>query len=113
MTAVAVARDGSIYAAAVGTKQPAPVVAPHARPPAPAPTATVHGERSGAPAPPQPRAGRAATGIRRDRGGVSGGSEVYRIEPNGNPRRIWSNAQDVVYAIAFDSSGHAAAGRGQ
>jgi hypothetical protein len=43
---------------------------------------------------------------------VSGGSEVYRIEPNGNPRRVWSHAQDVVYAIAFDNSGHALLGAG-
>jgi hypothetical protein len=37
---------------------------------------------------------------------------VYRIEPNGYPRRVWSHAQDVVYAMAFDSSGHALLGAG-
>ena len=44
--------------------------------------------------------------------GVSGGSDVFRIEPNGNPRRIWSHSQDVVYAIAFDSAGRALLGAG-
>jgi hypothetical protein len=43
---------------------------------------------------------------------VSGGSEVFRIETNGNPRRIWSNAQDVVYAIAFDAQGRVLLGAG-
>ena len=42
----------------------------------------------------------------------SGGSEVYRIEPDGNPRRVWSNAQDLVYAIAFDAQGRALLGAG-
>ena len=37
---------------------------------------------------------------------------MYRIEPNGNPRRIWSHAQDVVYAIAFDGAGRAVLGTG-
>ena len=45
--------------------------------------------------------------------GVSGGSEVYCIEPNGNPRRVWSHAQDVVYAIAFDAQGRVLVGRRQ
>ena len=36
-------------------------------------------------------------------GGVAGGSEVYRIDSDGAPRRMWTHAQDVVYAIAFDA----------
>jgi hypothetical protein len=43
---------------------------------------------------------------------VSGGTEVFRIEPNGNPERVWTNAQDVVYAIAFDAQGRALLGAG-
>ena len=57
-----------------------------------------------------PRASAASVGRARH---VSGGSEVYRIEPNGNPRRIWTHAQDVVYAIAFDAHGPGAARRGE
>jgi hypothetical protein len=111
VTAVAVARDGSIYAAAVGAKgasSPATALPPPAaqvvvnvpggaapggqagpgRPvPAPAPT----------PAPPA---------------GVAGGSEVYRIEPNGNPVKEWSQGQDAVYAIAFDASDRPVLGAG-
>ncbi len=110
VTAVAVARDGSIYAAAVGNKQagaPAPQPGPAPPPatvtvnppgaPAPAPAAS-----RPAPAPPPPAA--PAT--------IPGGSEVYRIEPNGNPRRIWNDAQAVVYAIAFDGTGRVVLGAG-
>jgi hypothetical protein len=43
---------------------------------------------------------------------VSGGSEIYRIDPDGAPRRMWSHAADVVYTIAFDSKGRAIAGCG-
>jgi hypothetical protein len=43
---------------------------------------------------------------------VAGGSEVYRIDPDGAPRRVWGHAQDVVYAIAFDSTGRAILGAG-
>jgi sugar lactone lactonase YvrE len=111
VTAVAVARNGSIYAAAVGGKQ-VPVPAPTAPTPAPAQPTAVSVNAPGAPvnqsaaraapAPPPPSLGPS----------VTGGSEVYRIEPNGDPRRIWSNAQDVVYAIAFDTSGRVLLGAG-
>ena len=37
---------------------------------------------------------------------------MYRIDPDGNPRRVWSHAQDVVYAIAFDAAGRALLGAG-
>ena len=44
--------------------------------------------------------------------GVAGGSEVYRIDADGAPRRVWGHAQDVVYAIAFDATGRALLGAG-
>ncbi len=111
VTAVAVARNGSIYAAAVGTKSaPAPASSSPA-PAAPAPgPAVVTVNAPGAPGAPRPAAPPppASTGS----GGVPGGSEVYRIEPNGNPRRIWSNTQDVVYAIALAGEGQVILGAG-
>ncbi|HEV2446473.1 MAG TPA: hypothetical protein VGS58_11145 [Candidatus Sulfopaludibacter sp.] len=112
VTAVAVGRDGSIYAAGVGNKQ-AGVAAPPPAPLAPAPTAaaTAQVAAPGTPGPAQPRPATpppASLGA----AGVPGGSEVWRIEPDGNPRRMWSNAQDVVYALAFDSAGRVLAGAG-
>jgi len=43
---------------------------------------------------------------------VSGGSEIYRIQADGYPRKVWSNSTDVVYAIGFDARGHAIVGTG-
>jgi hypothetical protein len=44
--------------------------------------------------------------------GIPGGSEVYRIQPDGYARRVWNHAQDVVYALAFDSQGRVILGTG-
>jgi hypothetical protein len=41
-----------------------------------------------------------------------GGSEVYRIAPDGSPRTLWSSKEDLVYALAFDSTGRLLAGTG-
>ncbi len=111
VTAVAVAADGAVYAAAVGTRTAQPLTAPLPPPAIPQVQVTVGaGVPSGAapppsrPAPiPPPGAAPAA---------VTGGSEVWRIEPGGAPRKVWSHPQDVVYAIAFDRAGHALIGAG-
>jgi sugar lactone lactonase YvrE len=108
VTAVALAKDGSIYAAGVGSKQ-GPSSAP---PPAPPPSPTVSAAPGGAqlqlhPAAPPP-ASMAPSGS-----GVSvTGSDVYRIDPAGNPQKIWSHAQDIIYAITFDAQGRALLGSG-
>jgi sugar lactone lactonase YvrE len=109
VTAVAVAAGGAVYAAAVGAKQAAlPAPAPVLPMPAAA-TVTVNAPGTPAPVARPPAQPPVSLGLP---AGVSGGSEVYRIEPNGNPRRIWSHAQDVVYAIAFDGAGRAVLGTG-
>jgi sugar lactone lactonase YvrE len=113
VTAVAVARDGAIYAAAVGSKAaPAPVAASPA--PAPAPAASAITVTISAPgsAPAAPRPVTAAAPAASATAGVSGGSDLYRIDPDGVPRRMWSNAQEVVYAIAFDAAGRPIIGAG-
>ncbi|MCS7315305.1 MAG: hypothetical protein RMI94_08835 [Bryobacterales bacterium] len=112
ITALAVAADGVIYAAGVGTKQPAP-----SAPPAPAPAATPQPSPlptllspqqqtrpQPTPSPLPPLATAAAP--------VTGGSEIYRIEPDGFPRRIWSHAQDIVYALVLDAEGRLLVGTG-
>src|SRR5712692_7560319 len=111
ITAVAVASDGTIYAAGVGNKQPAPPLPPPAPvnpiPPAPAPapagnTVTLTLGRPGAAPPPTLTAPAA----------ITGGSEIYRVTPDGDPRRVWNHAQDLIYALAFDSRGRLIAGSG-
>lgn len=44
--------------------------------------------------------------------GATGGSEVYRIAPDGSPLRIWTSSNDLVYALAFDERGNLLAGTG-
>ena len=101
ITAVAVAPDGTIYAAGVGNKLPPfPVPAPA---PAPAPTPAPNGRPPGAPAPPT-LAGPAPA--------IIGGSDIYRIQTDGYPRKVWTHAQDLVYALAFDQQGRVLAGTG-
>lgn len=96
ITAVAVAQDGAIYASGVGNKTAVAQAAPP--PPAPVPSPVLPGA---------PNVGNAR--ITPVTGGpgptIAGGSEVYRINPDGSPRKVWSNAQDIVYAIGFDAGG--------
>src|SRR5204863_6039536 len=107
-----VAKDGSIFAAGVGTKQTSspisvsapPPVAPSSAPAsAPGGPATVTVQRAAAP--PPATLAPASTG-------VSGGSEIYRIHPDGHPQKAWSHGQDVVYALGFDAQGRTLAGAG-
>ena len=100
ITAVAVAASGSIYAAGVGAKQPAAPPPPAS----PAPVAPVPqpSPLPGAPAPQARPAPVAPAPLPTTLAPLSGGSEVYRIDPDGFPRKVWSHAQDIVYAIGFD-----------
>lgn len=45
-------------------------------------------------------------------GGVSNGSDVYRIAPDGSPTRLWTSHEDIVYALSFDLQGRLLAGTG-
>ncbi|HLW77378.1 MAG TPA: hypothetical protein VKS01_10340, partial [Bryobacteraceae bacterium] len=109
ITAVAVAPDGSIYAAGSGTKTasslPPPAQAADG-PPAPSSSPGAAGTLTIRPiaTPPPPSVTPGA--------GVSGGSEIYRIQADGYPRKVWSDSAQVVYAIAFDGRGRAMAGTG-
>lgn len=44
--------------------------------------------------------------------GVPGGSEIYKISPDGSPLRLWNSRDDLAYTLAFDSQGHLLAGTG-
>jgi sugar lactone lactonase YvrE len=110
ITALAVDAQGSIFAAGAGEKRggPSQPLAGAAGPTAAAPTTTIvvqqaTGQATGAPgiAPiPFPNVMNL------------GGSEVYRIAPDGSPKTIWSSKDDLVYALAFDTSGRLLAGSG-
>ncbi len=111
VTSVAVGRDGSVYAAAVGNKQPStllpPPMAPQPVPVQPGPIAgqAVAAGPAARPAPQPVQAVPLAPSI-------VGGSEVIRIDKEGAPRRIWTHSNDVVYAICFDRQGRVLLGTG-
>jgi hypothetical protein len=111
VTAVAVSKTGAIFAACVGNKSFTPSLsAPQPTLPAlPAPGSpgVVTLAPAGAPhssGPPVSFGAPAAP--------IAGGSEVYRIDPDGSPRKVWSNAEDTVYAVAFDGKGKPVLGTG-
>jgi hypothetical protein len=114
ITALAIAADGSIWAAGVGDKAPAPAPAPAivpspAAPPKPAeppkPTlsaplqSTASAQTAPATAPPAPVP-------------PAGGSEIYRIASDGQPRVVWRHAQETVYAIVLDREAKPIVGTG-
>ena len=107
VTAVAVAPDGAIYAAGVGSKLGSSSTTPAPAPVSqPAPAAAAGGQlQLHVAAPPATMAP--------EGGAVSvTGSELYRIDASGNPQRIWSHGRDIVYAIGFDRQGHVLLGSG-
>jgi sugar lactone lactonase YvrE len=113
ITALAIDKAGNIYAAAGGEKRPGAPPAFPSPTPAPAPTPASGAAQSGmmilnvAPA-----VAGLTGGIPFPGAGATGGSEIYRIAPDGSPSRIWNSAQDLVYALAFDHAGRLLAGTG-
>jgi hypothetical protein len=118
ITALALDRAGNIYAAAVGEKHSGggPNTAGMA-----AALLTMGANAAAAGAPPQapgititpaPAAPQMAGPFPFPGGGASGGSDVYRIAPDGSPARLWTSHEDIVYALAFDAQGRLLAGTG-
>ncbi len=111
ITALAIDKVGNIYAAAAGEKHPASN-SPHEgltlSPPIQGATVPISGGNITitatpvGPASPFPAPGSGATG----------GSEIYRIAPDGAPSHLWSSHEDLVYALAFDQQGRLVAGTG-
>ena len=113
ITALAIDKDGNIYAAGVGEKRaggaPGSTTAPISTPTA-VPGGGAPGLGGGSPSPgaTQPM----VINIPGPGAGATGGSEVYRIAPDGSPSRIWSSREDIVYGLAFDGQGVLLAGTG-
>ena len=116
ITALAVDDAGNIYAAGAGEKR-------GGGPPPNAPAGSV-GIVIAAPGPPQPSGGvqisptgppgaaSAPTATVIPTMASLGGSEIYRLTPDGSPDTLWSSRDDLVYALAFDSTGRLLAGSG-
>ncbi len=106
ITALAIDKDGNIYAAGVGEKRAgAPttvsslsVTTTSSSGGTSTSSSNSTGSSTGTPAIPLPSS--------------TGGSEIYRVAPDGSPTRIWSSREDLVYALTFDSRGKLLAGTG-
>jgi hypothetical protein len=116
ITALAIDKTGNIYAAGVGEKHggTSPLGFPSAPVSIPSsPPSAITGPQSGmvissAPASTSP----ASISFPGPGPGAAGGSEIYRIAPDGSPRRLWSSHEDLVYALAFDQHGRLLVGTG-
>jgi sugar lactone lactonase YvrE len=113
ITALAIDKTGNIYAAGVGEKRPGvtpPVFPAPITTPTPAPTGAAQPGMVILNVNPSPSA--LVSSIPLPGSGASGGSEIYRIAPDGSPSRIWTSRDDLVYALAFDPAGRLIAGTG-
>jgi sugar lactone lactonase YvrE len=105
ITSLALDEAGNIYFAAAGEKRAggtapnAPLTIPVSSPP------------PGAAAPNSPPA-EAPVQVNTSSSGVAGGSEVYRIAPDGSPSRLWTSHDDLVYSLAFTRDKRLLAGTG-
>lgn len=116
ITALALDRSGNIYAAAVGEKRSGggstSVASALLTLGTSAPAAATTTPAPGIAITPAPSAPQTAGPFPFPGGGASGGSDVYRIAPDGSPTKIWTSREDIVYALAFDSQGRLLAGTG-
>jgi WD40 repeat protein len=116
ITALAIDKTGNIYAAGVGEKHGGTGAPGFSSPVISIPsssTASGAGSQSGivitnAPASAPP----SSISFPIPGAGAAGGSEIYRIAPDGSPSRLWSSHEDIVYALAFDQHGRLLAGTG-
>src|SRR5437660_214640 len=105
ITSLALDQSGNLYFAAAGEKHAGaassnvPLTLPAANP-APA--------QPGAPgSTPEP-----TVQLNTSSAAVAGGSEIYRIAPDGSPSRLWTSREDLVYSLAFVQKGRLLAGTG-
>jgi hypothetical protein len=114
ITALAIDKAGNIYAAGVGEKHSGTAAPGFAAPPvsiSSAPSAP-SGPQGGIVISTSPANTPMSMSFPVPGSGATGGSEVYRIAPDGSPRRVWSSHEDIVYALAFDQRGRLLAGTG-
>jgi hypothetical protein len=118
ITALALDHEGNIYAAAVGEKRggngatSSTVAAALLSMSSNTPASSVTSQVPGMTITPSPGGLPTPGAFPFPGGGAGGGSDVYRIAPDGSPTRLWTSREDIVYALAFDSKGRLLAGTG-
>jgi len=103
VTTLAAAKDGSIYAAIIGQKTTGSQMMMNMQPIVVAPAG-----QGGQPVVPRPMTAPQPVVPNM----VPGGSEVIRIDMDGAPMRVWSQANDLIYAMAFDAADRLLIGTG-
>jgi sugar lactone lactonase YvrE len=112
ITALAIDDAGNIYAAGAGEKHAGLAQAlGTATMVVPAPAAAQGPMGTAAPTTP-PAPGPGTVSLPAPRVGAAGGSEIYKIAPDGSPLRLWHSQDDLVYALSFDEHGTLLAGTG-
>jgi sugar lactone lactonase YvrE len=115
ITALALDSEGNIYAAGVGEKRPGQNTIPSfGQPTGPTPSSSpgLTGPSAGIVLTPTQPMMSQMMNFPAPGAGATGGSEIYRIAPDGSPRRMWTSREDIVYALAFDTRGRLIAGTG-
>lgn len=108
ITALAIDPQGNIYAAAAGDKRNSTAAAVSF---VPAPSTPAAATASGSSGPAQAQTQPVIPQIPVPGLGATG-SEIYRIAPDGSPKRLWTSRDDLVYSLALDQNGHLLAGTG-
>jgi hypothetical protein len=109
ITALAIDQEGNIYAAGIGEKRTEAGAAPF--PPITIPSSPPPGTPQISSAPAASSSNPALIALPSS-ATATGGSEIYRIAPDGSPARLWASREDLVYALGFDSHGQLLAGTG-
>src|SRR5229473_2052349 len=115
ITALAIDGAGNIYAAGAGEKRPSATPSSYSStsvPTAPTPSTSGIQQPGIVINAPQPSTSTITANVPSASSGPGGGSEIYRIAPDGSPNRIWTSRDDLVYALAFDQHGRLLAGTG-
>src|SRR4029077_18255675 len=113
ITALAIDANGNIYAAGVGEKRPgqSPGMGPSIMPVS-NPSPSMSGAPPGLVLTPTLPSTSTMVNFPAPGAGASGGSEIYRLAPDGSATRLWTSREDIVYALAFDTQGRMLAGTG-
>jgi len=114
ITALAIDAAGNIFASGVGEKRPGqgtPGFGPSITPVS-TPGPSMSGAPPGLVLTPTIPSMSTMVNFPAPGAGATGGSEIYRIAPDGSPTRMWTSREDIVYALAFDAQGRLLAGTG-
>jgi sugar lactone lactonase YvrE len=106
VTALLFDSQGNLYAASIGEKPRTPLPQTQVQPIVPQTTISTGGQVATAQVVPVQTTPFAPFPA------LVGGSEVYRITPDGAPEVLWSSREDLVYSLAFSPSGKLLLGTG-